>query len=138
AEEITGLEEAGVWMETDLPEGRRPIDTKWVFKRKENKFGEVERYKGRLVAKGFRQIEGVDFHNTFAPTPSPAVLRMIMALAVYEDWELLRRDVRQAFIQVEVKENIYIRLCDGCGRWSGKVAKLVKSLHGYRQLSRNF
>ncbi|CAN0469054.1 unnamed protein product [Discosporangium mesarthrocarpum] len=63
-----------MWVETVLPKGRRSIDTNWVFKRKVNKFGEVVRYKGRLAAKGFRQIEGVDFHDAFAPTPSPAVL----------------------------------------------------------------
>ncbi|CAN0186841.1 unnamed protein product [Discosporangium mesarthrocarpum] len=113
-------------METGLPKGRRLIDTKWVLKRKVNKFGEVERYKGRLVAKCSRQIEGVDFHYTFAPMPSPA------------DWEVLHRGVRQAFVQAEVKEDIYIRLCDGCGRLSGIVAKLVKSLHGCRQSSRTF
>ncbi|CAN0330619.1 unnamed protein product, partial [Discosporangium mesarthrocarpum] len=98
----------------------------------------VERYKGCPVAKGFRHIEGVDFHDTLAPTPSPAVLRMMMALAAYDDWECLRWDVRQAFIQAEVKEDIYIRLCDGCRSWSGVVAKLVKSLHRCHQSSRNF
>ncbi|CAN0511381.1 unnamed protein product, partial [Discosporangium mesarthrocarpum] len=67
ADEIAGLEEAGMWVETVLPKGRRSIDTNWVFKRKVNKFGEVVRYKGCLVAKGFRQIEGVDFHDAFAP-----------------------------------------------------------------------
>ncbi|CAM9754655.1 unnamed protein product, partial [Discosporangium mesarthrocarpum] len=67
AEEIAGLEEAVVWIEADLPKSRKAIDTTWVFKTKVNKFGKVTRHKGRLVGKGFQQIEGVDFHDTFAP-----------------------------------------------------------------------
>ncbi|CAN0475004.1 unnamed protein product [Discosporangium mesarthrocarpum] len=63
---------------------------------------------------------------------------MVMALAAHEDWELFHWDVRQGSIQAKVKEDIYIRLCEGCGRWTGKVAKLVKSLYGCRQSSRNF
>ncbi|CAN0507283.1 unnamed protein product, partial [Discosporangium mesarthrocarpum] len=63
---------------------------------------------------------------------------MVMALAAHEDWELFHWDVRQAFIQAKVKEDICIRLCEGCARWTGKAAKLVKSLYGCRQSSRNF
>ncbi|CAN0490622.1 unnamed protein product [Discosporangium mesarthrocarpum] len=63
---------------------------------------------------------------------------MVMVLAAHEDWELFHWDVRQAFIHAKVKEDIYIRLCEVCGRCTGKVAKLVKSLYGCRHFSRNF
>ncbi|CAM9730780.1 unnamed protein product, partial [Choristocarpus tenellus] len=56
------------------------------------------RYKARLVAKGFRQIEGLDYQDTFAPTLSPASLKMVLALAAEKDWELKHWDVKQAFI----------------------------------------
>ncbi|CAM9908085.1 unnamed protein product, partial [Choristocarpus tenellus] len=61
AEEMSGLLLNNVWVEAVLPPGCRAIDTKWIHKRKNNKFGEVVRYKARLVAKGLRQIEGLDY-----------------------------------------------------------------------------
>ncbi|CAN0494297.1 unnamed protein product, partial [Discosporangium mesarthrocarpum] len=126
SDEITGLLQNSVWTEpVKPPQGRRVIDTKWVLKRKVNQFGEVVRYRARLVAKGFRQIQGLDYHDVFAPTPSPAILRMIFALATSKDWELKHWDVKQAFTQADVEEDIYVRLCDGCGDLSGKVVKLL-------------
>ncbi|CAN0492606.1 unnamed protein product, partial [Discosporangium mesarthrocarpum] len=128
-----------VWTEpVKPPQGRRVIDTKWVLKRKVNQFGEVVRYKARSVAKGFRQIQGLDYDDVFAPTPSPAILRMIFALAASKDWELKHWDVKQAFTQADVEEDIYVCLCDGCGDLSGEVVKLLKSLYGCRQSGRNF
>ncbi|CAM9554253.1 unnamed protein product, partial [Choristocarpus tenellus] len=102
AKEMSGLLLNNVWVEAVLPPGRRAIDTKWIHKRKTNKFGEVVRYKARLVAKGFRQIEGLDYQETFAPTPSPASLRMVLALAADNGWELKHWDVKQAFIQADI------------------------------------
>ncbi|CAM9604979.1 unnamed protein product, partial [Discosporangium mesarthrocarpum] len=101
---------------------RKAVDTKWVFKCKINKFGEVTRYKGRLVAKGFRQIEGVDFRHTFALTPFPSVLFFCVA-----------DDYGHSCIWA-----LGVSSLGWCGSWSGgKVAKF-KSLYGCRQSSRNF
>ncbi|CAN0011820.1 unnamed protein product, partial [Choristocarpus tenellus] len=82
------------WVEAVLSPGRRAIDTKWIHKRKTNEFGEVVKYKARMVAKGFRQIEGLDYQDTFAPTPSPASLKMVLALAADKDWESKLWDVK--------------------------------------------
>ncbi|CAN0377134.1 unnamed protein product, partial [Discosporangium mesarthrocarpum] len=135
SDEIAGLLQNNVWTAPVKP---LVIDTKWVLKRKVNQFGEVVRYKARLVAKGFSQIQGLDYHDVFAPTPSPAVLRMTFALAASKNWELKHWDVKQAFTQADVEADIYVRLCDGCGDLSGKVVKLPKSLYGCRQSGRNF
>ncbi|CAM9579224.1 unnamed protein product, partial [Choristocarpus tenellus] len=137
-EEMSDLLLNNVWVEAVLPPGRRAIDTKWIHKRKTNKFGEVVRYKAHLVAKGFRKIEGLDFQDTFAPTPSPASLKMVLALAAGKDWELKHWDVKQAFIQAGISEEIFIRLCVGCGICSGKIVCLVKALYGTKQASREF
>lgn len=64
-QEIRALEKNGTWTLTDLPKGKRAIDSKWVYKIKYKPNGEIERYKARLVAKGFTQLEGVDYHDTF-------------------------------------------------------------------------
>ncbi|CAM9483391.1 unnamed protein product [Choristocarpus tenellus] len=121
AEEMSGLLLNNVLVEAVLPPVRRAIDTKWVHKRKTNKFGVVVRYKARLVAKEFQQIEGLDYLDAFAPTPSPASLKMVLALAADKDWELKHWDVKQAFIQADISEEISVHLCDGCGIWSGKI-----------------
>ncbi|CAM9417575.1 unnamed protein product [Discosporangium mesarthrocarpum] len=104
---------------------------------KANQFGEVVRYKGRLVALGFQQRECRDFHETFMPTHS-AVLRITLAVAPAEDWELFHWDIAQIFISADVKENMCVRLCDGCSRCSGKILKLRKALYGTRQAGRAF
>ncbi|CAM9776659.1 unnamed protein product [Discosporangium mesarthrocarpum] len=135
SDEIAGLSHNNVWNKpVKPPQGRRVIGTKWILKRIVNQFGEVVRYKARLVAKGFRQIQRLDYHDVFAPTPSPAVLRMIFALASSRDWELKHWDVKQAFTQADMKQDIYVRLCNGCGDFSGKVVKLLKSLYGCRKV----
>ncbi|CAN0486391.1 unnamed protein product, partial [Discosporangium mesarthrocarpum] len=105
----------------------------WVFKRKVNQFGDVTRYKGRLVGKGYTQLWGIDVYASFMPTPAVEVLRTVLAYTAHQDWEPCHWDVRQAFIQPDMEEDIYVRPCDGCGVWSGKIVKLLKSLYGCRQ-----
>lgn len=67
--EVTALEENGTWTIEDLPPGKKAIGSKWVYKIKHNADGTIERYKPRLVALGNKQIEGVDYGETFAPVP---------------------------------------------------------------------
>ncbi|CAN0445690.1 unnamed protein product, partial [Discosporangium mesarthrocarpum] len=138
SDEISGLVKHGVWVEADLPPDRKALGTKWVFKRKVNQFGDVTRYKRRLVGKGYTQLWGIDVYASFMPTHAVEVLRTVLAYTAHQDWELCHWDVRQAFIQADMEEDIYVRLCDGCGVWSGKIVKLLKSLYGCRQSGRNF
>ncbi|CAM9729954.1 unnamed protein product [Choristocarpus tenellus] len=63
---------------------------------------------------------------------------MVLALAADRDWELKHWDVKQAFIQADIREGIFVRLCDGCGKWSGKIVRMIKALYGTKQSSREF
>ncbi|CAN0364405.1 unnamed protein product, partial [Discosporangium mesarthrocarpum] len=76
---------------------------------------------------------GLDYHDVYAPTPSPAVLRMVLTMAASKDWGIKHWNMKQAFMQADVEEDIYVRLCDGCGDLTGSVVKLLKSLYGCKQ-----
>ncbi len=76
------------WTLVPLPPGRKPVSCKWVFKIKQGVNGEVERYKARLVARGFTQTYGVDYNETFAPVAKFTSIRCILALAALEDMEI--------------------------------------------------
>ena len=92
-EEITSLVANGTWQPVRLPEGRKAIGCRWVFKVKKNADGSVERYKARLVAKGFSQRPGFDFEETFSPTAKWAALRAILAYASLQDMEMESIDI---------------------------------------------
>ena len=82
------LRASDTWEIVKLPPGAKVIDSGWVFKVKMNSDGSVERFKGRIVAKGYSQRPGIDFTDTFAHTLHPATLRFIIAMVTIEDWEL--------------------------------------------------
>ncbi|CAI7890568.1 unnamed protein product [Closterium sp. NIES-53] len=86
--EFNSLIENGTWELVDLPKGRRPISSKWVFKVKSGADGALERFKSRLVAKGFQQKEKVDFGEIFAPVVKPVTLRTVLAGAAVKGWHV--------------------------------------------------
>ena len=79
--ELDSLKENNVFAECDLPKGRKTVKTKWIYKKKLNKFGAVERYKARLVGQGFTQVEGIDFNETYSPVARFTSIRLVLALA---------------------------------------------------------
>lgn len=105
---------------------------------KVDEFGVVVRAKARLVARGFSQREGVDFFETFSPCPSVTSIRLLAAVACHLGWDFVHLDAEQAFIQSHLSEDLFIRLPRGCGRLSGKVVKLARSLYGLKQASRSW
>ena len=103
---------------------------------KTDEHGWVVKAKSRLVARGFKQREGIDFSETFAPTVSSSCVRLLSAIACERNLDLCHFDVDQAFVQAELNEDVFLRLPGGCGDLSGKVVRLNKSLYGLKQASR--
>ena len=114
------------------------IDAKWVYTWKVDEQGWVVKAKSRLVARGFKQREGIDFGETFAPTVSSSCVRLLSAIACECDLYLCHFDVDQAFVQTRLDENIFLRLPKFSGKMSSKVVRLNKSLYGLKQASRTW
>ncbi|KAI5323986.1 hypothetical protein L3X38_033059 [Prunus dulcis] len=97
----------------DPPEGIVPIENKWVFKRKKGSHGKVEAYKARLIAKGYRQRERIDYEETFTPIAMIKSIRILLAIATYYDYEIWQMDVKMAFLNGHLQEEIYIDQPEG-------------------------
>ena len=107
-----------------VPGGVNAVSARWVFAWMVDKDGNVVKPKARLVARGFSQVHTVDFLETYAPTPAASSVKLLVAVAVENDWELRQLDVKQAFIQTDLNFNVFMKLPDGCGDKSGRVVKL--------------
>ena len=107
--EMDSLSANKVWDLIELPKGRKAVGSKWVFRTKKDAHGEVERYKARLVAQGFSQKYGQDYDETFSPVARFESIRMVIALAVQFGLKLHQMDVTTAFLNGELKEDIYMK-----------------------------
>ncbi|KAJ8754375.1 hypothetical protein K2173_002826 [Erythroxylum novogranatense] len=105
-QEIDALQSNATWEVVPLPQGKRPIGCKWVFRIKYNSDGTIERYKARLVAKGYSQREGIDYQETFSPVAKHVTVRVVIALASQNNWPLLQLDVYNAFLQGDLHEEV--------------------------------
>lgn len=136
-EEVKAHLENGTWKVVRLPKGKRAIGSRWVFKIKRNADGSVDRYKGRIVAKGYSQREGVDYTETFAPTARFGALRAVIALAAIEDMELESIDIATAFLNGEIDAEVYMTKPEGLETpgYDGPewVLRLLKALYGIKQ-----
>src|SRR3954464_15089395 len=92
----------------DLPDGRKAVENKWIFKNKTDADGNVTVYKARLVAKGFRQIQGVDYDETFSPVAMLKSVRIMLAIAAFCDYEIWQMDVKTAFLNGDIEEELYM------------------------------
>ena len=136
ADEVDSLLLNNTWQEADLPPGRKALSTRWVFKRKLGPDGSVIRHKGRLVARGFEQIFGLDFDETFASVVKPPSYRLFFAMAALFGWHTRQLDVKTAFLNGEVEEEVYIHPPDGISVTQGKVLRLLRALYGLKQSPR--
>ena len=135
--EMLACHEAGTWTIDDLPRGRKTVKQRWVFSTKENADGTIERYKARIVAKGFTQRPGIDVHDTFAPVARAASIRTILHTAAVKDWELDQIDISTAFLNGDLDEEIFMEQPDGFVEGApGQVCRLRKSLYGLKQSPR--
>lgn len=137
-EEIAAIVDNGTWTLVDLPSGHRPIGLRWVFKLKKDATGAVVRHKARLVAKGYVQRAGVDFDEVSAPVARQDSVRALMAVAAHEDWKVHHLDVKSAFLNGDLVEEVYVLQPPGftkAGR-ERQVLRLSKALYGLRQAPR--
>ncbi|KAL2885569.1 Retrovirus-related Pol polyprotein from transposon TNT 1-94 [Ceratocystis lukuohia] len=131
--ELKALTDFRTWHFVPKPEGCIPIDTRFVFTKKYDLDGKLEKYKARLVVRGFRQEYGVNFFESFAPTPSSATLRLFLATVCQYNMECHQVDACNAFAQSKIKEEVFIELPANVECPKGMVAKLDRCLYGLKQ-----
>jgi len=136
--EMDSIQANKTWELSTLPKGHKAIGLKWVFKVKKDPNGIVTKHKARLVAKGYAQREGVDFEEVFAPVARIETVRLLIALAALKGWQVHHMDVKSAFLNGDLREEVYVQLPPGfvVKDGSGKVLKLKKALYGLRQAPR--
>ena len=137
-EDMTSLQENNTWPLEQQPVRVKPIAAKWVFKHKQDALGNIERYQARLVAKGFRQKEGIGYNEVFAPVSKHTTLSLLLLLvATAEDMELHQLDVKIAFLDRYLEETIYLQQPEGYAEdGPSMVCCLRKSLYGSKQAPR--
>lgn len=136
--EMNSLRSNDVWDLVEPPPNGRIVGSKWLFKRKVNEDGTMERYKARLVAQGHTQKFGLDYEETFSPVVRFESIRSVVALAAEHRLKLHQMDVSTAFLHGELAENVYMRQPEGFID-SGKenlVCRLKRSIYGLKQSPR--
>ena len=119
----------------DLQPSCKPLGYKWIFKKKLKVDGSIDKYKARLVVKGYKKREGVDYFDTYSPVTRITSIRMLVAIVALHNLEIHQMDVKTAFLNGELNEEIYMEqpkvfIVPGQEK---KVCRLVKSLYGLKQ-----
>ncbi|KAK8938435.1 hypothetical protein KSP39_PZI011029 [Platanthera zijinensis] len=137
-EEINMVEKNKTWKLVEPPANKEIIGLKWVYKIKENGDGTINKYKARIVAKGYSQISGIDFNETFAPVARLETIRAIISYAAQNRLKLYQLDVKSAFLNGEIREDVYVKQPRGyeIEGEEHKVYKLQKALYGLKQAPR--
>ncbi|GKA49176.1 putative ribonuclease H-like domain-containing protein [Tanacetum coccineum] len=137
-EELLQFKLQEVWTLVELPNGKRAIGTKWVFRNKKDERGIVIKNKARLVAQGYTQEEGIDYDEVFAPVARIEAIRLFLAYASFKDFVVYQMDVKSAFLYGKIEEEVYV--CQPPGfedpNFPDRVYKVEKALYGLHQAPR--
>ncbi|GKV53531.1 hypothetical protein SLEP1_g60051 [Rubroshorea leprosula] len=137
-DELQALENTRTWDLVDLTAEKSLIGYKWVYKIKTRSDGSVERYKARLVAKDFTQEYGIDYEETFALVARLTSVRSLLAIAAIWRWKLFQMDVKNAFLNGDLEEEVYMKPSPGLHRPPNKVCRLRRALYGLKQSLRDW
>jgi transposase InsO family protein len=132
-EELNQLKEMGVYELANLPDGKTAIGCRWKLKRKRDENGIVVRFKARLVAQGYSQKPGDDFTETFAPVMRFETLRTLLAVAAINDWEIHQMDVKGAYLNGRIREELCMKQPPGFDDGTGRYWKLNHPIYGLKQ-----
>ncbi|KAH9688658.1 hypothetical protein KPL70_015204 [Citrus sinensis] len=137
-EKFEALQKNRTWELVPPSRDLKVVGNKWVYKVKYNPDGTIARYKARPVAKGFHQTAGIDFNETFSPVAKSPTIRIVLNLAVMNNWDIKQVDVNNAFLHGELCEEVFIRQPQGFEdkRKPQYVCKLKKALYGLKQAPR--
>jgi hypothetical protein len=112
-EELDQIEKNQTWDLVPRPKDKNVIGTKWVYINKLNEDGHIVRNKARLVCKGYAQVEGVDFEETFSPVARIEAIRMFLAFACYKKFKVYQMDVKSTFLNGDLEEEVYVEQPEG-------------------------
>ena len=136
SEEIATLERTGTWDLVPLPPQVTPITCNWVYKIKTRSDGSLEHYKARLVARGFLQEQGRDYDETFAPVAHMTTIRTLLTVVSVRQRFISQLDVKNAFLNGELREEVYMQPPPGYSVPNGMVCRLRRSFYGLKQAPR--
>ncbi|CAN6917953.1 unnamed protein product [Brassica oleracea] len=137
-DEMRAMEKNNTWYETELPKGKKAVTSRLIHTIKYLANGKPERKKTRLVARGYTQVYGEDYLDTFAPVAKLHTIRILLSLAVNLEWDLWQMDVKNAFLQGELEDEVYMKPPPGMEEMvkPGNVLRLRKAIYGLKQSPR--
>jgi hypothetical protein len=137
-DELDQIEKNNTWEMVPRTEGKNIIGSKWIFKKKMNEKGQFARNKARLVYKGYAQIEGLDFDETFVPVERLEAIRIFISYVCHKRFKVYQMDVKSAFLNGYLKEEVYMEQPEGFKLIDNPdlVCKLKKALYGLKQAPR--
>lgn len=135
-DEMKSLADNNTWELVSIPEGRKVIDNRWVYRVKLTTDGAVDKFKARLVARGFTQEAGIDFTETYSLVARFDTIRVVLSVAASEKLSLAHFDVKTAFLYGDLDEVIYMKQPTGYEDGTNRVCMLKKSLYGLKQAPR--
>lgn len=129
---MMSIEKNNTWTLTELPTDQKVIGMKWIFKLKKDAAGNIIKHKARLVAKRYAQEHGIDYDEVYAPVTRLEMVRLLLALAAKRSWQVHHLDVKTAFLNGDIEEDVYVAQPVGFEKQGQEhlVYKLRKALYG--------